>query len=140
MQPCPPISGLLTSGTPENKSVLFQTTVFVIFATTASGSRTEWTERSFLPSPCVMPSIPPLKCCCCSLVTKPCPTLCDPMDWSPPGSSVHGISQARILKWVAISSSRGSSRPRDRTCVSCTSSRFFLPLNCLGVPCPPNKA
>ena len=42
--------------------------------------------------------------------------LCDPMD--PPGSSVHGIFQARILEWVAISYSRGSSRPRDRTCVS----------------------
>ena len=38
---------------------------------------------------------------------------CDPMDCSPPGSSVHGISQARILEWVAISLSRGSSQPRD---------------------------
>ena len=43
-----------------------------------------------------------------------CLTLCDPMDWSPPGSSVHGMLQARILEWVAISSSRGSSQPRDR--------------------------
>ena len=41
--------------------------------------------------------------------------LCDPMDCSPPGSSVHGISQARILEWMAISFSRGSSRPRDGT-------------------------
>ena len=139
MQPCPPISGLLTSGTPENKSVLFQTIVFVIFATTASGSRTGWTERSFLPSPCMMPSIPPLKCCCCSLVTKPCPTLCDPMDWSPPGSSVHEISQARILKWVAIFSSRGSSRPRDRTCVSCTASRFFYHWTTWEFPAPQIK-
>ena len=48
-----------------------------------------------------------------------CPTLCDPMDWSPPGSSVHGILQARILEWVAISSSRGSSRPRVWTGISC---------------------
>ena len=47
-----------------------------------------------------------------------CPTLCDPMDSSPPGSSVHGIFQARILEWVAMSSSRGSSRPRDGTHVS----------------------
>ena len=47
-----------------------------------------------------------------------CPTLCDVMDYGPPGSSVHGISQARILEWVAMSSSRGSSRPRDRTHVS----------------------
>ena len=42
-------------------------------------------------------------------VTQSCPTLCDPMDCSPPGSSVHGILQARILEWVAISFSRGSS-------------------------------
>ena len=42
------------------------------------------------------------------LVTQSCPTLCDPMDYSQPGSSVHGISQARILDWVAISFSRGS--------------------------------
>ena len=42
-----------------------------------------------------------------------CPTLCDPMDCSPPGSSVHGILQARILDWAAMSSSRGSSPPRD---------------------------
>ena len=44
----------------------------------------------------------------------------DPMDCSLPGSSVQGISQARILEWVAISSSRGSSQPRDWTCISCT--------------------
>ena len=57
-----------------------------------------------------------------------CPTLCDPMDGSPPGSSVLGISQARILEWVAISFSRGSSRPRDQTyisCGSCIAGRFF---------------
>ena len=42
-------------------------------------------------------------------VTQSCPTLCDPVDCSPPGSSVHGILQARILEWVAISFSRGSS-------------------------------
>ena len=47
-----------------------------------------------------------------------CLTLCDPMEDSPPGFSVHGILQARILEWVAISSSRGSSQPRDRTCIS----------------------
>ena len=47
-----------------------------------------------------------------------CPTLCDPRDCSPPGSSVHGVLQARILQWVAMSSSRGSSPPRDRTWVS----------------------
>ena len=47
-----------------------------------------------------------------------CLTLCDAMDCSPPGSSVHGILQARILEWVAISSFRGSSRPWDQTQVS----------------------
>ena len=44
-----------------------------------------------------------------------CPTLCDPMDYSPPGSSVHGILQARLLEWVAMPSSRRSSQPRDWT-------------------------
>ena len=48
----------------------------------------------------------------CCLVNKSCLTLCDPMDCSPPGSSVHGISQSRILEWVAISFSKGSSWPR----------------------------
>ena len=59
------------------------------------------------------------------LVTKSCPTLCDLMDCSPPGSSVYGISQARILEWVAISFSRKSSRPRDLTRVSCVAGSFF---------------
>ena len=49
----------------------------------------------------------------CVSVAQACPTLCDPMDCSPPGSSVHGILQARILDWVAISLSRGSSQPRN---------------------------
>ena len=49
------------------------------------------------------------------------PTLCDPIDSSPPGSSAHGIFQARILEWVATSSSRWSSWPRNWTCVSCVS-------------------
>ena len=53
-------------------------------------------------------------------VTQSCLTLCDPMDCNLPGSSVLGISQARILEWVTISFSRGSSTPRDRTSVSCT--------------------
>ena len=47
-----------------------------------------------------------------------CPAFCDPMDYSPLGSSVHGIIQARILEWIAMPSSRGSSWPRDRTCIS----------------------
>ena len=56
-----------------------------------------------------------------SSVAQSCPTLCDLMDYSPPGSSVDGILQARTLEWVAISYSRGSSPPRDGTCVSCVS-------------------
>ena len=48
-----------------------------------------------------------------------CSTLCNPMNCSPPGSSVHGILQARILEWEAIPFSRGSSQPRDQTSVSC---------------------
>ena len=59
------------------------------------------------------------------LVAQSCPTLCDPMDCSLPGSSIHVIFQARILEWVAISFSRGSSWPRDRTRVSCIAGRFF---------------
>ena len=58
-----------------------------------------------------------------------CLTLCHPMDCSPPGSSVHGILQARILEWVAIPPSRGSSGLRDQThisYISCTGSGFFF--------------
>ena len=61
---------------------------------------------------------------CCSagmLSLQLCLTLCDPMHCSPPGSSVHGISQARILEWLAISSSKGSSQSRDQTRVSYSS-------------------
>ena len=65
------------------------------------------------------------KSACILSCSVSCLTLCDPMDCSPPGSSVHGISQARILEWVAISFSRGSSRPRNRTQVSCIAGIFF---------------
>ena len=59
------------------------------------------------------------------LVAQSCPTLCNPKDRSPPGSSVHGILQARVLECVAIPFSRGSSWPRDWTQVSCIAGRFF---------------
>ena len=62
--------------------------------------------------------------CCCS-VAKSCPILCDPRYCSPPGSSVHSVFQARILEWVVISFSRGSSWTRDQTCVSCIEGGFF---------------
>ena len=60
-----------------------------------------------------------------SEVAQSCPTLCDPMDCSRSGSSVHGIFQARVLEWVAISFSTGSSQPRDQTWVSCIAGRHF---------------
>ena len=64
------------------------------------------------------------------------PTLCDPVDCSPPGSSVHGILQGRILEWVALPFSRGSSQPRDRTCIFCGSSTEggFFTTELLGKP------
>ena len=62
------------------------------------------------------------------LVAQSCLTLCNPVDCSLPGSSVHGVLQARILEWVPMPSSRGSSQPRDGTCSSCSScfSRWIL--------------
>ena len=60
--------------------------------------------------------------------------LCDPMDCSPPGSSVHGVFQARILEWVAIPYSRESSQPRDQTCIFPALWVDCLPLNHLGSP------
>ena len=63
--------------------------------------------------------------CVCVLVAQSCPTLCNPTDCSPPGSSVHGILQARILDWVPIPFSRGSCQPRDQAQVSRTAGRFF---------------
>ena len=70
------------------------------------------------------------------LALQSCLTLCNPMDCSPPGSTVYGISQARILKWVAISFSRGSSQPRDGTHVSCIVRWvFFFTTGPLGKHC-----
>ena len=57
----------------------------------------------------------------CAKLLQLCLTLCDPMNCSPPDSSVHWILQARILEWVAIASSRGSSWPRDWICIFCNS-------------------
>ena len=60
-------------------------------------------------------SLKALHACLFAKSLQLCPTLCNPMDCSLPGSSVHGILQVRLLEWVAISSSRGSSQPRDPT-------------------------
>ena len=72
-------------------------------------------------------------CCYC---VQSCLTLCDPMDFSLPGSSVHVIFQARVLELVAISFSRGSSQPRDCTsisCISCIGRQILFPLCQLGI-------
>ena len=68
------------------------------------------------------------------LAAQSCPTLCNCMDCSSPGSSVHGILQARILGWVAITSSRVSSQARDQTQVSCIAGRY-LTVWATGKPC-----
>ena len=88
-----------------------------------------------LGKPCPIPvsrySSVPTPCSCAfplkseSEVIQLCPTLCNSVDCSPQGSSGHGILQARILEWVAISFSRGSSQPRDQTRVSCIAGRHF---------------
>ena len=69
-----------------------------------------------------LPKEAPKSLCACSVIQL-CPTLCNHMNISPPGSSVHGILQTKILEWIAIFSSRGSSPSKDQThasCVSCT--------------------
>ena len=63
--------------------------------------------------------------CLCVLVAQSCPTLRDPVDCSPSGCCVHGLLQARILEWVAMSFSRGFSQLRDQTWVFCMVGRFF---------------
>ena len=91
----------------------------------ASLSQGAWWDQDFIsisPAPEICARPP-----CCTPLIPFCDregacsvaSLCDPMDWSPPGSSVHGILQPRILEWVAVSYSQGSSRPRDGPCVSC---------------------
>ena len=102
----------------------------------------EWSHLSCFSPPDAIPS--PF-CCLVSRVWL----LCDPMDYSLPGSSVHGISQVIIMEWVAISFSKGSSQPRDRTQVSYTG-RWILYhwatreahtfLYCLIILIPPPKA
>ena len=71
---------------------------------------------------------------CRVLVAQSCPTLCDPMDWGPLGSSVHSVFQVRILEWVAIPFSRGYSWPRDWTQISCNASRYLYHLSHQGSP------
>ena len=81
----------------------------------------KWRESPYSVRSCAM-------CARVCLVTQSCPTLCNPVDGSPPGSSVRGVSQTRVLEWIVISFSRESSQPRDWTCVSsvsCIATGFF---------------
>ena len=81
--------------------------------------------------------------CVCAKSPQPCPTLCNPMDCSPLGFSVHGILQARILEWVAMPSSRGSSPPKELNPISCHLLHWqagSLPLEPSGkAPCNPTQ-
>ena len=88
----------------------------------------KWSEAPASPCVCVSVFSFHVYECVCMCVYKSlqsCPTLFDPLDCSPPGSSVHGILQARILEWVAMPSSKGSSQPRDRTHGPCIAAGIF---------------
>ena len=90
-------------------------------------------SKSLLWTKSVLPVQPLARVIVCVQSLQSCLTLCNPMDYSTSGSSTRGILQARILEWVAIPSSRGSSQPRDQTGVSCTEGRFFNHLSHLQV-------
>ena len=84
------------------------------------GSQMYYGEKSTSKDDCVVPFT-----CVCVKVTQSCPTLYNPVDCNLPGFSIHGILQARILEWVAIPFSRGSSQFRDWTQVSHIAGKFF---------------
>ena len=85
---------------------------------TGNTSYSAWHSTSLRLSFSICPIKTLIESCCC-LVAQLYLTLCDPMDYSLPGSSVYGIFQARIMEWVTIAFSRGFSPPRDQICVSC---------------------
>ena len=91
--------------------------------------------QAYINSPKVTFIVCSNNCAVLGLVAQSCLTLCDLMDCNPPGSSVPGVIQAKILEWVAIPFSRGSSQPRDLSQVSCTVSDSILPT---GKPCSNN--
>ena len=104
----------LNPGLPHCRQILYQLSY--------QGSPVHIVRPEILP----LSSIPPfLSHCTYSEVAQSCLTLCNPVDCSLPCSSVHGIFQARVLEWVAISFSRGSSQTRDQTWVSCIVGRHF---------------
>ena len=80
---------------------------------------TKWDEVGFPPEKWVSRAAKILVRVCS--FTESCPALCNPMDCIPPGASVHGILQAKILEWVPMSFFRGSSQPRDKIHISCVS-------------------
>ena len=80
-----------------------------------------WVRQVIQGSVCVCVCV----CVCACAIAQSCMTLHHPIDCSPPVSPIHGTSQARILQWFAISSSRGSSRPRDQNRICCLAGRFF---------------
>ena len=92
------------------------------------------TSESSLPFQRLFPSFSINHCCCCCLVGKSCPTLYDPMECSPLGSSVRGISQARILEWVAISFLQGNLPDSGIEFASPAGQADSLPLSHLGIP------
>ena len=99
-------------------NVLSNVLVFLLFlAVNFRQLNNKWISRKFssLIWQCVLLFVCLIVCVCAQL----CPTLGDPMDCIPPGSAANGVFQARVLEWVAISSSRRSSWPRDWTCVLC---------------------
>ena len=100
--------------------------VYLTFAV-KTGKRVSYpTKRSVkAQAPCLLHALKVERMDLCVCVTQLCPTLCNPLDCSPPGSSVHEILQARILEWGAIPFSTGSSQPRDQTWVSHFAVRFF---------------
>ena len=101
----------------------------------------QWCQILFNPmdsgADSLLPEPPKISCPCPSEseVTQSCPPLCDPTDCSLRGFSIHGIFQARVPEWVAISFARGYSRPGVRTQVSSIVTRRFYHLSCQG-SCP----
>ena len=88
------------------------------------GSKCHWFSQKDDTKDSLQKSREKLACVCAQLLQL-CPVLSDPVDCSPPGSSVQGILQERIPEWVAMPSSRGSSQPRNQTHISCIVGRFF---------------
>ena len=109
-----------------NQKFFFSASYFSLFSFLLDRDKSvKATEENFERKKTEINGIPHLAVC---LVTQSCPTLCDPMDCSLPGSSVHRILQAGILECIGISFSRGYPQHRDQTRFSCIADRFFTVL------------